>query len=152
MPKFQIVRDRQVVERQTVIIEADSDSAVRQALIDEDLGGNIDILEATDLVTHIEEVSADTLTTEEAWEAEAAANPTVRVVWFGVVDHRHGANHYAAASQEEVESQVAAYCRDWAEQEGITIAEGDTDKDIIEAYFEKTEDEHFDLVHLDVVL
>lgn len=74
------------------------------------------------------------------------------VVWFGVVDHRQGKNHYAGASQEAVEAQLADYCREWAENQKVPLQPGDTDRDVIATYFDYVEDEIYDLVHLDVAL
>lgn len=59
MPKYAIVHDRYVQERHRAVIEADSESAARQAWID-GVDGEVEVIDNTDTLLSVEPVADDT--------------------------------------------------------------------------------------------
>jgi hypothetical protein len=65
-------------------------------------------------------------------------------IYHGHIDHRHGYNHHAATSHEELIKWAADYCREsWSEQfdeEDPDHAMPETDEAIVNKYFERAGD------------
>ena len=62
-------------------------------------------------------------------------------VHLAVIEHRHGFNHYAGATEAELTAKIAEFCREWWDE---TDREGDAPEDddaCIEAYFQDHESE-----------
>jgi hypothetical protein len=58
------------------------------------------------------------------------------VVYVGLVEHKHGTNIYAGKTEEAVWDQIAAFCREWWEEEGISgSSDGLDDTSLINRYF-----------------
>lgn len=57
-------------------------------------------------------------------------------VHFAVIEHRHGNNYYAAFTKDALDSQVAEYCREWWERDGPEEDIPESDRDVIDRYFD----------------
>ncbi len=59
-------------------------------------------------------------------------------IWVAAVDHRHGTNLYAAASQDDLDAQLAAFCRQYWHELGddAEAVDGKSDDEAIRYYFD----------------
>jgi hypothetical protein len=59
------------------------------------------------------------------------------MVWVASVDHKHGTNLYAAATQPGIWALLADYCREWWDKDGPKepLAVTLSDQKTVEAYF-----------------
>ena len=60
-------------------------------------------------------------------------------VWLAVILHSHGTNFYAQPTKAKLDAEIAEYCREFANEEGVVLTDAMTDEEAIDTYF--------DLVH-----
>lgn len=63
------------------------------------------------------------------------------MIWVGTINHKHGANHYAATTEAGIWGELAGFCREWWCTNGPGEA-SDTeppidlsDQEVVERYF-----------------
>jgi len=78
----------------------------------------------------------------EAWIAEHEI-PWAATIHLAQIDHRHGANIYAARDSVTLTAQVAAFCRSWWDE--IDDPQGPAtldDETVVQVYFEQAQEEY----------
>lgn len=57
-------------------------------------------------------------------------------VYIAVISHKHGQNVYVGGTPESRLAQVAAYCREWWQNDGPKEPMPDNDEALVDEYFE----------------
>jgi hypothetical protein len=71
-------------------------------------------------------------------EQSNMANLTIHIA---VIEHRHGFNHYAGGTEQELDEKLAAFCREWWTETDRDGEPPEDDSECIAAYFEDHETE-----------
>jgi hypothetical protein len=66
-------------------------------------------------------------------------------VWVAIVEHKHGSNFGTHTTYDKAMDEVAAFCEDWWEQEGVPGEMPSAASEIIEQYFAHVHGESYEV-------